>query len=683
MQAVSCTTIEQDDSWTTYLTDNDRVFFDTIKDCGAEGVFHFCTKFDGFDMRTVRQFSPDKINTELFRLMNMTTGSGNYTYRRKDTNLYMSCSTLYPTSNLRGKDIRSQNRCSQITALVFDIDNHAPDADPDLPQRICDNLEEAMLFDLLPRGFIVNTGRGAAIWMFLKPCNPNNTRVKDVYDRLHQKIREMLKLEISSWGEEFADVTLDESVQGSVHLMRVPSTYNSKAGCCCHVTYVPDTDWLYNNLFALAEKLSVPLSVPKKPAYRWNITEAEQLEWARQRYRMRLVEWAITRSEQRGGSFQFTNKCAYRFDAYLRFCQRNMTRIGNRHIVMLAVLSTACDNNQAASIEQARLVNATFEKPLPEKELKRICRFLVHPFKDPTIVTSVKTERKTVNPGKLFSMSDLQSFACKADKTLSPADVLAATQTLYEGGYVTYPRTNSSYLATNEVVKADAAIKGLSQNGITGLINKPGNKNIYDDSKIEAHSAITPTGKWPENLSGAQKTVFECILNRFCAVFCEEDCTVDRTTIVIHCYDEDFTLKGDVQVTPGWRKFEKPSSGDKMLPKLNKGDAVNVSFQLVGKMTTPPKRYTVEALNNWMVAPMRGTEKEDEEYSDEEWKEILSDATICTEATRADTVDRCIKSQYISLKKGVYYGEPAGFQLRVAFLLQADNYIEAYLSYLE
>ena len=260
-------------------------------------------------------------------------------------------------------------------------------------------------------------------------------------------------------------------------------------------------------------------------------------------------------------------------------------------------------------------------------------------------------------------MSDLQSFACKADKTLSPADVLAATQALYEGGFVTYPRTNSSYLATNETVKVDAAIRGLAQNGITGLVNKPGLKSIYDDSKIEAHSAITPTGKWPGTLTGAQKTVFECILNRFCAVFCTEDCTVDRTTIVIHCYDEDFTLKGDVQVTPGWRKFEKPSNGDKMLPKLNKGDAVNINFQLVGKMTTPPKRYTVEALNNWMVAPMRGAEKEDTEYTDAEWKEILSDATICTEATRADTVDRCVKSQYISLKKGVYYGEPAGFQL--------------------
>ena len=433
MQAVSCTTIEQDDSWTTYLTDNDRVFFDTIKDCGAEGVFHFCTKFDGFDMRTVRQFSPDKINTELFRLMNMTTGSGNYTYRRKDTNLYMSCSTLYPTSNLRGKDIRSQNRCSQITALVFDIDNHAPDADPDLPQRICDNLEEAMLFDLLPRGFIVNTGRGAAIWMFLKPCNPNNTKVKDVYDRLHQKIREMLKLEICSWGEEFADVTLDESVQGSVHLMRVPSTYNSKAGHCCHVSYVPDTDWLYSDLFTLAGKLSVPLKNPDAPTHHWNVTEAEQLEWARQRYRMRLVEWAIARAMQRGENIQSTGKCAYRFDAYLRFCQQKMTRIGNRHIVMLAVLSTACDNNQAASIEQARLVNATFEKPLPEKELKRICRFLVHPFKDPTIarafgvpVEELKSSRyikKRNHKGEYYDTRSFGGVSCplasgKADRLM-------------------------------------------------------------------------------------------------------------------------------------------------------------------------------------------------------------------------------------------------------------------------
>ena len=45
------------------------------------------------------------------------------------------------------------------------------------------------------------------------------------------------------------------------------------------------------------------------------------------------------------------------------------------------------------------------------------------------------------------------------------------------------------------------------------------------------------------------------------------------------------------------------------------------------------------------------------------WKDILSEATICTEATRADTIDRCIKSGYIELKKGSYYALDDGFLL--------------------
>lgn len=276
------------------------------------------------------------------------------------------------------------------------------------------------------------------------------------------------------------------------------------------------------------------------------------------------------------------------------------------------------------------------------------------------VVTGVKTERKEVKSPKLFSLSDLQSYVCDVDKSLTPADVLAATQALYEAAVVTYPRTNSSYLATGEFAKVEATIRGL---GLSGLTSKAGNKAIYDNSKIESHSALIPTGKTPDALSGAQKTVYEAILNRFCAVFCAEPCTVDRTTITIQCSDETFTLKGDVQVTPGWRKYEKPDKGDKILPRLNKGDAVNINFKPVGKKTTPPKRYTVKTLNNWMITPMRAEDKPADDYTDEEWKDILSDATICTEATRADTLNRCMANKYISLKKGVYYAEEAGFYL--------------------
>ena len=63
-----------------------------------------------------------------------------------------------------------------------------------------------------------------------------------------------------------------------------------------------------------------------------------------------------------------------------------------------------------------------------------------------------------------------------------------------------------------------------------------------------------------------------------------------------------------------------------------------------------------------MKAPFRGEDKGDE-YTEAEWKDILADATICTEATRADTIDRCIKSKYIELKKGCYYALEDGFKL--------------------
>ena len=282
---------------------------------------------------------------------------------------------------------------------------------------------------------------------------------------------------------------------------------------------------------------------------------------------------------------------------------------------------------------------------------------------DKAVVTSVKREVKTVPAAKLFSMSTLQGFACKIDKALTPADVLAATQKLYEAAYVSYPRTNSCYLTKNESGKVDDVIKALTSSGILGLTNKVSSSAIYDNKKVEAHSAIIPTGKIPAALSGIEKTVYDCILNRFCAVFCSQPCTVNRTTIIIHCADEDFALKGDVQKDIGWRKFEKSSAGDKMLPVLNQGDIVNIDFKLQGKMTTPPKRYTVEALNNWMLTPLRNAEKNDQEYSDEDWKNILSDVTICEESTRAETINHCVLSKYISLKNGTYYGEDAGFFL--------------------
>ena len=64
-------------------------------------------------------------------------------------------------------------------------------------------------------------------------------------------------------------------------------------------------------------------------------------------------------------------------------------------------------------------------------------------------VKNKKTKKDTLNPGKLFSLSKLQNLLGKKYK-MSMDTSLKIVQTLYERGYLTYPRTNSEYLATAE-----------------------------------------------------------------------------------------------------------------------------------------------------------------------------------------------------------------------------------------
>ena len=277
-------------------------------------------------------------------------------------------------------------------------------------------------------------------------------------------------------------------------------------------------------------------------------------------------------------------------------------------------------------------------------------------------VSNVKKTCGIVKPGKLFSMSDLQSYLCRKNKSLTLSDVLDAVQSLYEKGYVTYPRTSSNFLCTGEIGRILATILAFEKTGVTGLCGKEGNRQIYDDSRVESHSALTPTDRIPADLPGTEREAYEAIRNRFFAVFCDEECLADKTELTILCNGEEHTVKGSVVIRKGWMKYEESDKKDKLLPALSEGCKIPVRFEVTEKETSPPKRFTVETLNAWMKAPMRKAEKEGD-YTDEEWKDILSEATICTEATRADTIDRCVKSEYIELKKGSYYAKEAGFRL--------------------
>ena len=66
------------------------------------------------------------------------------------------------------------------------------------------------------------------------------------------------------------------------------------------------------------------------------------------------------------------------------------------------------------------------------------------------VVMDIKKENIKKHPKKLFSLSKLQSELSKSHKINFQAS-LKVIQSLYERGYITYPRTNTEYLAENEV----------------------------------------------------------------------------------------------------------------------------------------------------------------------------------------------------------------------------------------
>ncbi len=280
-------------------------------------------------------------------------------------------------------------------------------------------------------------------------------------------------------------------------------------------------------------------------------------------------------------------------------------------------------------------------------------------------VTAKKKKKDKLNPPKLYSLTKLQNYLGKRYK-MSMAESLEILQGLYEKGYVTYPRTNSEYLAVAEQGKIKTILASVKELGYP--VEFRFDKKIFDDSKIESHSALTPTYKIPDKtkLSENELKVYSSIMRRFVAVFCAEECTIEKTEITVSVGDfEEFSLKGTVILSPGWTAYDTYTKKDKILPPLEKGDKVNINFVPVEKETSPPKHYTIETLNNYLKNPFKDEKQQlgEKEAEEEEYRAMFEGLELGTEATRTGIIDNARKSEYILLKKDTYTILPAGEHL--------------------
>ncbi len=273
------------------------------------------------------------------------------------------------------------------------------------------------------------------------------------------------------------------------------------------------------------------------------------------------------------------------------------------------------------------------------------------------IVSTVESKSVVKAPPKLFSLDKLQNKMSKEYK-YSSAETLAATQTLYEKGYVTYPRTNTEYLATAEKESVREIWEKLTEEeGIPLALRE--SKSIFDDSKIEGHTALIITGKSPEALSEKEENVYKVIKNRFISNFLTEETVLQETRVEIQMGSYSMELKGTSILTEGFLKYE-PMKSEKLLPNFSEGEVINnLEIQLMEKTTKPPAHVSEAELNTFLKNPFKRTEiaaaSEETDTEEEDYKAMLQGCEIGTVATRAGIIENAQRYAYIKKEKNLFH----------------------------
>ncbi len=269
-------------------------------------------------------------------------------------------------------------------------------------------------------------------------------------------------------------------------------------------------------------------------------------------------------------------------------------------------------------------------------------------------VTNVKVEEKRQYAPKLFSLSDLQSFANKrfkysADKTLSIA------QKLYEKKVLSYPRSDTNYIGSTEFdyLKSNL-IRYLELAGVG--ISEPQlneNKRYVDGSKVQEHYAIIPTKTLPKlsDVTKDEKNIYLLVLYRTLAIF-EKPYIYDETTIDTAINQVLFQSKGKTEKERGWKRLYKQEEKDKddpLLPEVTVNDSVAFALETKEGKTQPPNYYTEGTLLTAMKHVGRAMDDKDS-------KDILKETEgIGTEATRASIIETLKKQDYITISKSKIY----------------------------
>ena len=269
------------------------------------------------------------------------------------------------------------------------------------------------------------------------------------------------------------------------------------------------------------------------------------------------------------------------------------------------------------------------------------------------ICFSVKREKKTEQPPKLYDLTTLQReanclFGFTAKQTLDYA------QQLYEKKLLTYPRTDSQYLTEDMGQTAQHLVSALL--GLLpfaqGLDLTPEVGRILNSKKVSDHHAIIPTSEFvKQGFTGLAESEWK-LMNLVCSKLL---CAVaalheyETVTAVFSCAGNEFTAKGKTVLIPGWKEIDqrfratlKADTEEEVLnalPELAEGQNFSVTTDISEHFTSPPKAYTEDTLLSAM-----------ERAGAEDMPEEAERKGLGTPATRAAILEKLVQMGFAQRK---------------------------------
>jgi len=230
-------------------------------------------------------------------------------------------------------------------------------------------------------------------------------------------------------------------------------------------------------------------------------------------------------------------------------------------------------------------------------------------------ITDIKEKPITSNPRPPFTTSTLQQEAGRKLR-FTARRTMSVAQKLYENGFITYMRTDSTQLSSEAINSARQEI--VRRFGKEYLPDKPRLYSTKVKNAQEAHEAIRPAGAKIKSLSDVKNNLDKDAVNLYELIYKRtiagqmKSAKLTETTVLIENQKAVFRASGRVIIFPGYMRVyvvgnDDPniSLADKetLLPKLKTGENLALKeLDVVGQTTKPPARYTEASLIREMEA---------------------------------------------------------------------------------